>query len=68
MTYVNTRTMLVKANKYKYVVGAFNIVDYISMEDVIKVAMESSLPVILKKVITNLKVENIEAFYFYMFL
>ena len=48
MVYVNTKQMLIKARKEKYVIGAFNIVDYTSMAAVIEAAKEKRSPVIIQ--------------------
>ncbi|MCL4386069.1 MAG: class II fructose-bisphosphate aldolase [Actinobacteria bacterium] len=48
MSYVNSKEMLIKARKEKYIVGAFNIVDYTSMAAVIEAAKEKRSPVIIQ--------------------
>lgn len=48
MGYVNTKEMLIKARKQKYVVGAFNIVDYTTMVSVVKAAQNKKSPVIVQ--------------------
>ena len=47
MTYINTKNMLIDARKKGYIVGAFNIVEYTSMEAVVEAAIEESSPVIV---------------------
>ena len=48
MTYINTKNMLTCARRKGYIVGAFNIVDYSSMEAVVEAAIEKSSPVIVQ--------------------
>ena len=48
MTYTNTKKMLIDARASGYTVGAFNIVDYISMEAVLEAAIEKDSPVIIQ--------------------
>jgi len=48
MTYINTKNMLIDSRRKGYVVGAFNIVDYSSMEAVVEAAIEKSSPVIVQ--------------------
>jgi len=48
MGYVNTKDMLIKARKEKYVIGAFNIVDYTTMAAAIDAALEKKSPVIIQ--------------------
>ncbi|MCL6088518.1 MAG: class II fructose-bisphosphate aldolase [Actinobacteria bacterium] len=48
MGYINTRDMLIRARKEKYVVGAFNIVDYSTMAAVVGSAKEKKSPVIIQ--------------------
>ncbi|MCL5070012.1 MAG: class II fructose-bisphosphate aldolase [Actinobacteria bacterium] len=47
MGYINTKDMLIKARK-KYVVGAFNIVDYTTMVAAVKASIEKKSPVIIQ--------------------
>lgn len=48
MSYVNLREMLSKATQGKYAVGAFNIVDPMTTEAVIKASVEKQSPVIIQ--------------------
>jgi ketose-bisphosphate aldolase len=48
MSYVNLRTMLAKATQGKYAVGAFNIVDPMTTEAVVKAAVKKQAPVIIQ--------------------
>jgi ketose-bisphosphate aldolase len=48
MSYVNTGDMLLKARKEKYVVGAFNMVDYTTMSAIVNAASEKKSPVIIQ--------------------
>ncbi len=48
MTYINTKNMLIDARRKGYIVGAFNIVEYTSMEAVVEAAIEESSPVIVQ--------------------
>jgi fructose-bisphosphate aldolase, class II len=48
MTLVNTGTMLLEAKKQGYCVGAFNVVDFLSMEAVVRAAENSRSPIIMQ--------------------
>lgn len=48
MPYVNTKDMLIKARREKYVVGAFNIVNHTSLVSVIEAATEMKSPIIIQ--------------------
>lgn len=48
MSYVNTKEMLLKARKEKYVVGAFNMVDYTTMSAVVSAAVKKQSPIIIQ--------------------
>ncbi|MDD3776655.1 MAG: class II fructose-bisphosphate aldolase [Actinomycetota bacterium] len=48
MVYINTKDMLIKARKEKFVVGAFNIVNHTSMVSVAEAAIEERSPVIIQ--------------------
>lgn len=48
MSYVNTKEMLLKARKEKYVVGAFNMVDYTTMSAVASAAVKKQSPIIIQ--------------------
>ena len=48
MPYLNTKKMLLDTRRVGYTVGAFNIVDYSSMEAVVEAAIEKNSPVIVQ--------------------
>lgn len=48
MSYVDTKEMLIEARKNKYVVGAFNIVDYTTMVSIVEAAKSKNSPVIIQ--------------------
>ena len=48
MPYVNTKEMLLKARRDRYVVGAFNIVNHTSLVSVIEAATEKRSPIIVQ--------------------
>ena len=48
MPYINTKEMLLKARRDKYVVGAFNIVNHTSLVSVVEAATEKKSPVIVQ--------------------
>ena len=43
MGYVNTKEMLLRARKEKYVVSAFNIIDFTTMSAAVNAAIEKDL-------------------------
>ena len=55
MSYVNLREMLSKATQGSYAVGAFNIVDPLTTEAVIKAAEEKQSPVIIQTSVKTIK-------------
>ncbi|MHB1274793.1 MAG: class II fructose-bisphosphate aldolase [Candidatus Humimicrobiaceae bacterium] len=48
MGYVNTKEMLLRARKEKYVVGAFNIIDFTTMSAAVNAAADKRSPVIIQ--------------------
>jgi len=48
MSYVSTKEILIRARKEKFVVGAFNAVDYTTIAAIVKAAKEKRSPVIVQ--------------------
>lgn len=55
MSYVNLKEVLSDAQKNKYAIGAFNIVDYITASSVIKAAVKQKAPVIIQTSVKTIK-------------
>ena len=55
MSYVNLKEVLSDAQKNKYAIGAFNIVDYITASAVIKAAVKKKAPVIIQTSVKTIK-------------
>lgn len=55
MSLVNMTKMLTRAREQQYAVGAFNILDYISMKAVVAAAAELSAPVIVQTSVKTVK-------------
>ena len=48
MSYVSTKEILIRAREEKFVVGAFNAVNYIKIAAIVKAAKEKRSPVIVQ--------------------
>jgi len=55
MGYVNLKAVLLDAQKNRYAVGAFNIVDYITTSAVIKAAVKQKSPVVIQTSVKTIK-------------
>ena len=60
MGYVNLSEMLSKARRDKYAVGAFNIVDPMTIEAVINAAVSNESPVIIQTSVKTVKAYGYE--------